>query len=356
MTLPVKTMTSVEYASTDLNEPTVASGIVSGFVEFAVSNGANRHHLIANAGIDVGWLLDRDSRVPVSRYVKMLESARQECKDPAIALKFGERYSLAELSIVALVCETCATAAEALLQMNRLSRLLIDDNDRGPAERLAIEHKSGEVWMVLTCDKSVDHPLITESAFARIVCSFDRLLGSRECVREVHFAHGEPTYSDEHQRVFGVPVRFGTDKNAIRIDAAALSAPLPPSDPFAFGVLSDRATHLLAALKRAQTFRAQVEHKIMLTLHMGQPTIEKVSAGMGVSVQILARRLADENITFEVLLDELRHQLALNYLSDGKVSVKETAYLLGYSEASSFSRAFKRWTGTAPSKRRELPD
>ena len=77
--------------------------------------------------------------------------------------------------------------------------------------------------------------------------------------------------------------------------------------------------------------------------------MEEVARMMGVSRATLFRKLKAEGINFEQLHDQLRQTLAIHYLQGGKVTVNETAYLLGYSEASSFSRAFKRWTGRAPS-------
>lgn len=60
------------------------------------------------------------------------------------------------------------------------------------------------------------------------------------------------------------------------------------------------------------------------------------------------RRLKAENVSFDALYDDLRHRMAIHYLQSQKVSVNETAYLVGFSDPSSFSRAFKRWTGEAP--------
>ena len=73
-----------------------------------------------------------------------------------------------------------------------------------------------------------------------------------------------------------------------------------------------------------------------------------IAGALGLSRQTLFRRLRAEGVTFEQVLDELRHKLALNHLGVSKTSVKQTARLLGYSDPSAFSRAFKRWTGSSP--------
>ena len=80
--------------------------------------------------------------------------------------------------------------------------------------------------------------------------------------------------------------------------------------------------------------------------------METIAQRMGISRQTLFRRLKAEGVTFEKILDELRHRLALHYLSGKKASVNETGYLVGFSDPAAFSRAFKRWTGRSPSELR----
>ena len=86
----------------------------------------------------------------------------------------------------------------------------------------------------------------------------------------------------------------------------------------------------------------------MPILHTGDVGMEIVASKLGMSRQTLYRNLKSEGATFETVLDELRHKMAVNFLSGRKVSVNETAYLVGFSEPAAFSRAFKRWTGVSP--------
>jgi AraC-like DNA-binding protein len=86
----------------------------------------------------------------------------------------------------------------------------------------------------------------------------------------------------------------------------------------------------------------------MPILHAGTADIDTVATKLGMSRSTLFNRLKDEGTTFTKVLDELRHNMALDYLQGKKVSVNETAYLVGFSEPAAFSRAFKRWTGKSP--------
>lgn len=87
---------------------------------------------------------------------------------------------------------------------------------------------------------------------------------------------------------------------------------------------------------------------MMPILHTGNVSVDLVAGKMGVSRQTLFRRLKAEGVTFQQVLDALRHRFAVHYLGGKKVSVNETAYLVGFSDPASFSRAFKRWTGSSP--------
>ena len=86
----------------------------------------------------------------------------------------------------------------------------------------------------------------------------------------------------------------------------------------------------------------------MQILHTGEASMDLIAEKLALSRQTLYRQLKAEGVTFEQVLDELRHKLALHFLAGKKVSVNETAYLVGFSDPAAFSRAFKRWTGASP--------
>jgi AraC-like DNA-binding protein len=97
-----------------------------------------------------------------------------------------------------------------------------------------------------------------------------------------------------------------------------------------------------------EIYQGRVESLLMPILHTGEASVDVIASKLGLSRQTLFRKLKAEGVTFEKVLDELRHKLALHYLSGKKVSANETAYLVGFSDPAAFSRAFKRWTGACP--------
>jgi AraC-like DNA-binding protein len=134
----------------------------------------------------------------------------------------------------------------------------------------------------------------------------------------------------------------------MQLDEAWMGRRVARLPRYVFGVLTQHADELLRTLESSKSFRGRVEALLMPSLHVGQPSMDAIAGKLGISRQTLFRKLKAEGVTFAGVLDELRYRLAADYLGARKVSVNETAYLVGFSEPAAFSRAFKRWTGSSP--------
>jgi AraC-like DNA-binding protein len=343
-----------------MSQATIGAGYPRAMLEFAASKGADRQALLQKAGISAEALSQQDNRVPVSNYVALLKAAAELTGDPAINLHFGQAVRMQEISIVGLICEACETTIDVGRQLNRYAALVVDDGEE-PATLMRGVLRDGGFWIEGPADVFTDNPLIAEAEIARLVwnarvmfarsAEFERL----KFPRIVHFKHAEPGYSAEYERVFQCPVVFGSHWNAMQIDPEFLALKQPPVNRYVFGVLSDRAEALLESLRASKTTRGRVESLLMKTLHTGDANMDMIASELGVSRRTLYRQLKGEGATFEQVLDALRHKLALHFLSGKKVSVNETAYLVGFSDPAAFSRAFKRWTGQSPREARGAP-
>jgi AraC-like DNA-binding protein len=332
---------------------TVGAGYARGLLDLAIAKGANRTELLARTKISPADLADADNRIPFEKYKALMRAAKALSNDPALALHYGETSDLSEFSIVGLIADASETMAHALVQLNRYGRLVIEV-DVGSQDRFEHVREGGKTWLIDTRTDPNSFPELTESTFARIACH-SRLFGTADkpFVKAARVTHDDPGYRAEYDRILKAPTAFGSDRNALLIDDAWRSNKVARTTRYAFGVLSDRASALLKSLESSKTTRGQVESLLIPDLHTGQPSIERVALTMGLSRKTLYRKLKAEGVTFEKLLDELRHKMALHYLNGKKVSVNETAYLAGFSDRSAFSRAFKRWTGKSPRAMRQ---
>lgn len=332
-------------------EPTIGAGVARRLMELAEARGAGQRELEARSGITSADLGDQDNRIPISNYAALMRAAKDLCNEPALALHFGEAADLSEISVVGLVGASSASMIDGLAQLNRYSRLVVDA-DTGGADRFQIVRDAGGTWLVDARINPNAFPELTESTFARMVSSARRR-GEASFAKAVHVTHSDPGYHSDYDRIFAAPVVFDSDRNALLVDESWLDRKIPQQPRYVFGVLSERADALLKKLEDSKTIRSRVESILMPALHTGEARIDMVAGKMGVSRWTLSRRLKEEGATFEGVLDDLRRELALHYLSGKKVSVNEAAYLVGFSEAASFSRAFKRWTGVSPKQARK---
>jgi AraC-like DNA-binding protein len=335
--------------------PTIAAGYPRGLTEFAVSQGANRAALLVRAGLSEEELAHQDNRVSLARYLALFEAAAELTRVPAISLEYGKAVRMQEISIVGLIGEACESVLDVPVQINRYASLIVDEERSGePAILMRGSTRDGGRWIEGPSAMFADHPVIAETEMARLVwntrVSFanDPAFQAMRYPIQVHLKRKPPAYAADYERIFGAPVVFESDWNAMQIDPAFALLKQQPVNRYVFAVLSERADALLKAFEENRTTRGRVERTLMTMLHTGESSMDVVAEKLGQSRQTLYRNLKDEGVTYEQVLDELRRKLALDFLAGKKVSVNETAYLVGFSDPASFSRAFKRWTGVSP--------
>jgi AraC-like DNA-binding protein len=165
--------------------------------------------------------------------------------------------------------------------------------------------------------------------------------------REVHFRHRAPKDSTAQRRFFGAPVHYGQTDDALLFATTDLRAPMKAADPELLPILVRHADECLKKLPRSDDFRDGVRRVVIAELGSGDVTIERVADRLGMSARSVQRRLQEDGPSFKDLVAETRLALSRRYLGDPSLTLTEAAYLLGYSDLSAFSRAFRRWTGTS---------
>lgn len=335
-------------------ELTVAAGLSRGLTSLAVSKGAHRAELLRRAGITEEDLVDQDRRIPLHKHIALMREGKVLSGDRALGLHFGEIGSdMTEYSVVGLIANAAETMWEGLAQFNRYGRLVVEFD--GPPDRFQVQQRADGLWGIDAREDPNAFYELSESTFARMVCG-SRRVGVAQLAKEVRFTHPDPGYRDEYDRIFRCPVAFDAERNEMLIDAEAMNHRVAQQPRYVFGILTQHADALLKSLEESKTTRGRVEGLLMPVLHTGEITMDAIAAKMAMSRQTLLRRLTAEGTTYEKVLDDLRHRMALDYLATKRVSVNETAYLVGFSDPTAFSRAFKRWTGTSPSSVRGTAD
>ena len=160
-------------------------------------------------------------------------------------------------------------------------------------------------------------------------------------------------WNSEFAKFFGVQVEFGADTDDITFSNNIRQSPVISADPYLNRLLILYCDEAISHRPKASaSFRSRVENAVVPLLPHGKTRTSEIARELGVSQRTLARRLAEEGLTFSELLDSLRSDLAKRHLADRNLGISQIAWLLGYRDVGAFSHAFKRWTGKAPGKAR----
>lgn len=166
----------------------------------------------------------------------------------------------------------------------------------------------------------------------------------------VGFSYERPADTKPYEAMFSpAPVSFGTPESFQIYENAMLDQPVIGANAEMFKYFEDKSKNLLNDYEGRNTYSFKTKQRIVSALHGITPGIEGVASELAVSVRKLQAELTAEGTSFSTLLNEVRRDLAIQYLTENEVSKAEIAYLLGYSEVSVFSRSFKKWTGMTPS-------
>jgi AraC-like DNA-binding protein len=291
----------------------------------------------AEVDLPLDALKDRDRRLPRELAVRTWLAASTVTNDDVFGLHVAEQAPVGMYGALELAIRSSPTVGQALGQLARYYSIVSNLSSVGietDADVVRITHNATSASAVV------------DNLFVTIVRVGRELTKTPFLPRAVNLLRLAPRVRGDHERFFCAPVHFSSDENALVFDAATLDLPLVTADPELHAALLQRTETILNALPSSDRFLRTVRVALIKSLQSGTGTSLEVLARMlDMSVRTLQRRLSENATTQSELVDSVRHELALSYIADDVSSI-EVAYLLGFSEAAAFHRAFKRWTGT----------
>ncbi|MET0284988.1 MAG: AraC family transcriptional regulator [Polyangiales bacterium] len=316
-------------------------------VQAAAARAVTPSTLAGTVGFDLTHAQDPDARIPFALEQRLWDEAARLTGDGAFGLHTAESLPLGAYGVLEYAVRSAPTFRDAVLRLARYNRIVHDaavfQLDESPA-RARVEHDFRVAGLVQSRHGA-------EFTLATHILIGSQITATQLRPLAVEFRHARPASIDEHVRVFGVEPRFLERVNALEWPPNAMELAIPQADSALSSVLERHAEDRLAALPElTMSYADRVRQQLASQLGAGLSSLAEVAAKLKMSERSLQRRLASEGVSFDGLLDGLRHQLALRYLADPRLAVSDVAYLLGYSEPSPFHRAFRRWTGATPSE------
>lgn len=297
------------------------------------------------ADLGAADLESSERRISIPQSEALAEAALDLVGDPALGLRLVERIGPGEAALFTYLAATSATGRAAFERATRYA--VVSGSD------FHFELEEEGDLLVCRADSATASAEGRVARFASEVSvgamvKLGRIAAGELTSNEVWFRHPAPEYADQYERVFELPVHFGKRCNALIGRRERFDDPLPRADSTLCDLLDQHAQALLERLPRSEPFADRVREAIANELGSGDPSADRVSEILGVSPRTLRRRLRDTETSHQQLLDEVRNELARSTLAEGKLGITEVAFLLGFSDASAFHKAFRRWTGQSP--------
>ncbi|MGJ8669315.1 MAG: AraC family transcriptional regulator [Oceanococcus sp.] len=281
--------------------------------------------------------------IDVVQWEKMLDMAMHHLNDRYLGLKLGAAVRARHLGVVGHLLLASENFGAALTRLEQYQRLIFDAI---PMTRRETDDAIEMVWDISEFRTGI---LVGETGFAVMVQFCRSLMQGDANPHSVDFAHPAPDDIRPYEEFFGCPVKFLCPAPILRVEHKLLERPLRKTDAALETLFEQHARQLLARLPQQEEIVMQVRELVAKYLRDGEPNIERVSTALCCSSRTLQRRLKELGTSFRSETNLVRNEMAKSYLRDPHLTLADIAQLLGYSEHSAFTRAFRQIHGYPPS-------
>lgn len=311
------------------------------------ASGVDPDPLMRKLCIDPQKIADPNARFPYKRIDTLWAEAAALIDDPCFGLKAATYWHPSNLSALGYAWLSSSSLRTALQRFSKYMRMLTE----GAAFEL--DETSDGLSVVMQYNSiSRQQPTRTDSVMAMLVAMCRANYGAEFSPASLSLTHSAPDCSDKFYELFRCPVSFDAADNRFTLTLESADKHLQSSNPLLSTLHDQYMVNYLAQLDKTN-IQERVRAAIIEYLPDGNISDSIVAEALYMNVRTLQRRLQKEHTTFKFQLNSVRHELADRYIRDSSKGLAEISYLLGFSEMSSFSRAFKRWTGETPSHYRE---
>jgi AraC-like DNA-binding protein len=325
-------------------ESMVSMRVVRGLIEAVEQAGVPGSELLRAAQLEASQLDSMEDCIPRSTMYRLCGLAMDVTRDPAFGLHWGERLSATTFNPLSHLVAHAATLRqgfESLLQFHRLvndqpSFELCESDDEVTIHCLSLRGESLPVQRFIA-------EMIVTGIFRMI-----RIFNPSARPERVCFEYAAPAYQKEYTRVFEASERFEQPFTGIVFDRALMNTASPYKDEDVHDALRLIAERRILRITHRVPCATRVLELLLQRGATGPNSMDEIARSLGLSARSLRRRLLAEGKPYNCIVKEAFAIIAKQYLRDKRLTIQETAYEMGFAEASTFHRAFKRWTGMTP--------
>lgn len=288
-----------------------------------------------------------NERLPIQVWGDAMERACALTKDEQLALKLAQLLTPKHWGVFAYAAMTCKTLADVVVLLERYERLIDDMNDS------TIVLEGGQAKLQWLPKIQTPSPAFMQMSTASWVIFARRYTERNDLIADADFTFSQPGNCNEYERLFGGNVRFNQPVTQILFPLSYLQLPIAYHDPDSHRVLLSQIKSSIHQADKEQDLHTQLRDTIITNLHKERVTLEYIADQLKMPARALQYQLEQNGTTFRKLLDQIRLEMAQLLLEDADMTLVDIAFLLGYSEQSPFTKAFKRWTGETPGEYRK---
>jgi AraC-like DNA-binding protein len=308
------------------------------------SHGVDADAVFREAGLDPGALKDSGARYPVESMGRLWQLAELRSSDPCFGLTAAEQWYPTTWHGLGYAWLASATLEEALRRLVRYSAVI------STAADFRLVELEDRFRLVLTAHRESGlepSAVVMDAVTANVVHMCRVTYGEDFNPVRIELRHSGVGCRTRRREFFRCPIQYDADEIAVEIDRKVACKPLSTANADLAHANERVISDYLAELGGGRV-AMRVRARLVDRLPSGDVTEKNVAESLHMSARSLQRRLNEENTTYKEVLEETRRQLAERFIRDRSLTFNEITYLLGFSEISSFSRSFKRWTGMAP--------
>ena len=313
-----------------------------------INHGVDAHTVFKQVGLDPGKLGDGNARYRLADMYKLWDVAVEVTQNPCFGLNVGKLWTPTTFHALGFAWLASHTLNDALQRFVRYSRIVNNS--------LSAALEEHGMQLILTLSSSEDaryiHYAAIDASTAAILVMCRFLCGPDFSPLELYSVRQRSNCADSLDQFVGIPIIYNSASNQVIFDRIRAEQRLATGNSELSKVNEAVAMKYLISIDRSSTVML-VKSTLVELLPTGQVTEELVANALNMSLRTLQRKLTDEGTTFGALYQTLRQEMAQQYIHDSQMSMTEIAYLLGFSEQSNFTRAFRRWYGTSPTEARE---